>query len=342
MTDKISNIDRLLAIWQTLNWEKWFDEPQCGDPSPDSPLLPFHDDTKNSKWNSGKCRDWRQLNYDYDDLVTQGDPITNQAKYLEDVQAHIERLYPGTSDGIKGTAGYTLEDDKFHDYIINVTYDRYALKGRAYAILFFIGEPPEDLSQYRENDSFVGAVYTFSSRVEADNGSSACANCAEQMSKKQLSKAQIAITLPLLAKARQAREGGPSKVPLPGVGLGALDPDTTEPLLRAELRWKFVEIGGVERSPTEFPDTVVKVMHGTGSHAQGRDHLPRYRGYKQMTAATSNKLLGAGHDDTRDSFATEDPAESDDEQIASPSRTKNPSITGLVPLEIEPKIQSHM
>ena len=337
MTDKISNIDRLLAFWQTLNWEKWFDEPQCGDPSPDSPLLPFHDDTKNNKWNSGKCRDWRQLNYDYDDLVAQGDPVVNQAKYLEDVQGHIKRLYPGTSDGIKGTAGYTLEDDKFNDYIINVTYDRYALKGRAYAILFFIGEPPEDLSQYRESDSFVGAVYTFSSPVETDDGSSACANCAEQMSKKQLSKAQIAITLPLLAKARQAREGGPSKVPLPGIGLGALDPETTKPLLRAGLQWKFVEIGGIERDPTEFPDTVVKAMHGIGSHARGgRDHLPRYRGYKQMTAATSNKLLGAGHDGTRDSFVTEDPAGSDhDEQMASQGSTKNHFTVGVVPLGIE-------
>ena len=316
-TDKISNIDRLLAIWQTLYWDKWFDRPRYGDPSPDSPLLPFHDDAKNNKWNSTKCRDWKQLNYDYDDLVPQGGPVANETKYFEDVRARIKRLYPGTSDRIKDTAGYTSHDNKFHDYIINVTYDRYALNGRAYAILFFIGELPEDLSQYRGSDSFVGAVYTFSSPVETDDGSVACANCAEQMSEKELSKAQIAITLPLLAIAGQGREGGPSEgAPegaVPGVGLGALDPETTEPFLRVGLQWKFVEIGGIEQEPINFPDTVVKVMHGTGSHASEGDHLPRYQGYKQITGATSNKFLGAGHDDTRGNFVTEDPAGLDEE-----------------------------
>ena len=207
-----------------------------------------------------------------------------------------------------------MHDDKFHDYIINVTYNRYALNGRAYAILFFIGTLPEDLSQYRGSDSFVGAVYTFSSPVETDDGSVACANCAEQMSGKELSKAQIALTLPLLTKARQAREGGPSEGELPGIGLGALDPEKTEQLLGVGLQWRFVEIAGVEHEPSNFPDTVVKVMHGKGSHARGRDHLPRYRGYKQMTGATSNKLLGAGHDNTRDNFVTEDPVGSDDEE----------------------------
>ena len=248
--------------------------------------------------------------------MPQSDSVGNEAKYLEDVQAHIKSLYPGTSDKVKDTPGYTSNDDKFNDYIINVTYDRYALKGRAYAILFFIGEPPEDLSQYRGSDNFVGSVYTFSSPVETDDGSVACANCAEQMAEKELSKAQIAITLPLLALARQAREGGPLEGELPGVGvgLGALDPEIAHLVLRRELQWKFVEIGGVEHEPTDFPDTVIKVMHGTGSHGRERHHLPRYQGYKQVTGATSNKLLGAGHGDTRDNFVTEDPAGSDDEE----------------------------
>ena len=312
-TDKISNIDRLLAIWQTLHWKKWFDRPRHGDPSPHSPLLPFHDDTKNNKWSSTKCRDWKQLNYHYDDLVPQGDAVGNEEKYLKDVQARIKELYRGTSDEIQDTPGYTSTDGRFNDYIINVTYDRYALKGRAYAILFFIGDPPEDLSQYRRSNSFVGSVYTFGSPVETDDGSIACASCAEQMAEKELSKAQIAITLSLLALARQARDVGPSDDVLPGVGL-ALDPDKVEKFLDRKLQWKFVEIGGVEHEPTDFPDTVVKVMHGTGSHGRERHQLPRYQGYKQITGATSNKLLGAGHNDTRDNFATEDPAGSDDEE----------------------------
>ena len=290
MTDSVtSNVDRLLAMWQFLNDEKWFDAPQSGDPTPDSPLLPFHTDTMNSKWTSDKCRDWKKLNYHYDDLVPQ--PDTDKAKHLEDVQAHIRNLYPSTSDLVKNTGA--SHDGEFNDYIINVIYDRYALKGRAYAILFFIGHPPQALSQYRESKSFVGAVYTFSAPVETDDGSTACKNCAEQMSGKVRSKAQVPITLPLLAKARQSLEGGHAEL-----GQEFLRRENVETLLHDPeegLNWEFVALGGSRLEPTRFPNTEIAVLHGTGSHPEQRHHLPRYRGYKRLIRATHNKWLGAGH-----------------------------------------------
>ncbi|OLL25128.1 Tyrosinase [Neolecta irregularis DAH-3] len=74
-------VDRLTAIWQTINPDVWV----TPGPSPfgtfmsamgslvhaDSDLYPFHiDDLK--YWNSNACRDWNQLGYTYPDFVLAG------------------------------------------------------------------------------------------------------------------------------------------------------------------------------------------------------------------------------------------------------------------------------
>ena len=245
------------------------------------------------------CRDWSGLRYQYDDLVRQTHSVTDGATYQDNLRAHLRVLYPSTSEIIRQTG---VEGETFDDYIINVVYDRYALKGRAYTILFFVGNPPEALSQYHSSDNFVGAVYTFSAPVETRAGSIACNNCAKQMSNKVLSKAQISLTLPLHAKARQARDGGPPEAGIPALQPGALDRDSVEKFLRHDqegLRWEFVEIGGARREPADFPDTEIAVLQGTGSHPRGREHLPRYEGYSKLTKATDNQYLGSGHPHTR-------------------------------------------
>ena len=73
-----SNIDRLTAIWQTLNPLKWgfsqnnkyptFTEPEGYTQTPESPLMPFLRvaDPK-SFWTSNGCQDWRVFGYDYEE-----------------------------------------------------------------------------------------------------------------------------------------------------------------------------------------------------------------------------------------------------------------------------------
>lgn len=93
---------------------------------------------------------------------------------LEDIQAHIKDLYHNTSDRVQETAGYTLNNEHFNDSIVNVTNVRYALDGRAYVIIFFVGQPAKALSQYRGNDSSVGVLYPFSGPFEIHDGSATC------------------------------------------------------------------------------------------------------------------------------------------------------------------------
>ena len=121
---------------------------------------------------------------------------------LIELRGYVNEIYRSASSIVRKSPDCTLPGtDDFHDYIINVVYDCYALGGLAYSILFFIGKPPENLSTYRQSDNFLGAVYTFSNPVNNADGSVACENCAQQSSAKVLSKAQIPITLPLLSKA---------------------------------------------------------------------------------------------------------------------------------------------
>lgn len=51
--------------------------------------------------------------------------------------------------------------------------EKSTLKGRAYAILWCIVDPPKALCQYRESDGVVGAVFTFSIPVEINDSSTA-------------------------------------------------------------------------------------------------------------------------------------------------------------------------
>ncbi|KAL8819551.1 MAG: hypothetical protein Q9191_007712 [Dirinaria sp. TL-2023a] len=285
------NVDRLCAMWQALNWEMWFSKPINDDPKPSNPLLPFHYDENKSSWTSDRCRDWRSLHYQYDDMkdMPSGRP---KPEFQTALRKHIDKIYPSISATVR-PAGFTLEDNTFNDYIINVVYDRYALKGRAYSILFYIGEPTKDLGAFRSDPNFVDLIYTFSSPFDSGDGSTACENCEGQQAAQILSKAQIPLTLPLISRAAPLREGYAS---IPGTELGLLEPDPVVKVLAAGLEWHFVELGGREVDHSEFPNTEIAVLHGQGTHPQGDEIMPRYENYVKKIVATERKPLGFGHE----------------------------------------------
>jgi tyrosinase len=107
-------VDRLTAIWQVLNPDHWFDEPQSGDAGPEDPLKPFHV-SKEKYFTSNDTRSWRNYGYDYD-IVKKAN--TNEDRALEDVRTEINRLYGGPVSRL-----YEGNPVKY-DYVINVRYDR--------------------------------------------------------------------------------------------------------------------------------------------------------------------------------------------------------------------------
>jgi tyrosinase len=77
-----SNMDRLFAIWQTLNLTVWFTDKnqQLSDEernwstlpntinTPSTPLAPFHTDTNGMLYTPDAIRDWTKLGYSYTEL----------------------------------------------------------------------------------------------------------------------------------------------------------------------------------------------------------------------------------------------------------------------------------
>jgi tyrosinase len=262
------------------------------------------------------CRYVTKLGYQYDDLVPSGDALNpdgtiNQPRYEAGIRSLLEKFYPSTHQIVKQFPGYVSKNNDFNDYVINVIYDRYALNGRAYAILFFLGSPPENLNNYHESPNFAGLVYTFTTPIYDETGSLKCSNCEEQKSKKILSKAQVPLTLRLIAKiAGDSSVADPGWIPA-GSAVDGLPPDTVGVILENQLNWTFVEIGGRERPSTDFPDTEIGVHYGKGTLPSHRDdqliEAPAYGGYKKLPRATRAHHLGSGHPGTLLNMIRDDP-----------------------------------
>lgn len=271
-------------MWQSLNWTRWFDTdeppPQEGkenvpdDKSTDY-LYPFHDqdngDEKKDFWTADKCRDWTVFNYQYDDLMDLSKKALNEDKTLDEkkfqclLRGYINEIYPCTEKliwAIDETKGINIpknlrpegHNNLWHDYIINVVYDRYALGGRSYTIKFFLGGPKnEDKTRY-EPQNYVGSVYTFGGGVRSSEES--CSNCKSQADSAVLSCAQVPLTIQLLHHAID----GVTDHPLKDFG------DVGE-YLKLHLRWKVIAFGGVELEEKDlgpFHRTKITVYRGIG------------------------------------------------------------------------------
>ncbi|KPM45298.1 hypothetical protein AK830_g1254 [Neonectria ditissima] len=316
------NIDRLLAMWQALNWDAWFDKPafldgvsSYPDPTHDGNLVPFHkiktDKPDTGYWTSDGVRDWTKLSYQYDDLKPQPEAILadgtlNEERYKTDLMTHIHKIYPSTLKYYeKLMADRAIENADFfgpnntanvtwNDYIINIVYDRYALNGKSYVIQFWLGgqdNDPDSTFKYEEN--LVGQVYSFGGLTPATEGApEGCANCGTQKDNKVLSRAQVPLTIPIIS---QALDEGYKYI------------DSTrgrhvEPYLEKHLHWKFVQIGGEERPASDFPNTTISVWRGTGkpqepAEATGEALPPVYADYQILYSPTDGKDCGLAHDD---------------------------------------------
>ncbi|KAI0101334.1 tyrosinase central domain-containing protein [Nemania sp. FL0031] len=179
------NIDRLLHLWQCSNPGNWFPQKrgQEVDDSPQKDLLPFHSSSEvNDFYNSNKVRHIDALNYSYDYM----EDITDEFGDMIPEKSHeyINKLYGPVETAYK----YSKEE---LDPVINVVYNRYALDGRSYAVLFFLGEVDNKVP-YNQQKSLVGSIFTFSTYLTP--GAITCKNCYEQQRDKILSRAQVPLT----------------------------------------------------------------------------------------------------------------------------------------------------
>ncbi|KAF6521758.1 hypothetical protein HZS61_013286 [Fusarium oxysporum f. sp. conglutinans] len=277
-------IDRLLAVWQCLNPKLWFDNGQSGDSDTagmtassvtddkeTDPLEPFHkkdNDPEKEVWTAQACRDWTELNYQYDDLAEVAERTIRKygrfisGEFQRELRSHIDTIYPGTGHLIEsmetssntpdGLRPSQHQNGLWKDYIINVVYDRYALDGLSYTIQFFIGGPPGEDTTNFEKHNYVGHVYSFGGRQSTSEGS--CRNCKRQAEAQVLSCAQVTLTIHLLHRIRDY---------VPDHSF-----EGVEEYLRRYLWWRVVKYGGEvvseEGFKRKFSKLQISVLRGTG------------------------------------------------------------------------------
>ncbi|SCO82768.1 uncharacterized protein FRV6_06981 [Fusarium oxysporum] len=289
------SIDRLLALWQALNWGAWFDEPELlkgtgkvEDKTQDDDLLPFHEiETENPKtgyWTLRHIRDWTKLGYQHDDLLHGPDAIlpAHIQKIYPRAQKYYEALFKDDKVPNKKFFGPRNTDNKtWNGYLINVIYDRYALNGSSYSIQFWLGGDGRDRdTTFRDSENLIGQVYSFAGLEPTVES---CSNCASQKDEKVLSRARILLTIPIISQALDQRFQH----------IDSTTTDQVEHYLAKYLHWKFVRIGGKVRPATDFPKTIISELKGTGKPQEtDKALLPVYTEHRPLYKPTEQKDCG--------------------------------------------------
>ncbi|OQD96201.1 hypothetical protein PENVUL_c096G02586 [Penicillium vulpinum] len=214
------NIDRLFAIWQALNPDKWMDNIPPDNATirdsfgkdhmvnEDTPLQPFRRDVEGNYWTPEGVRHPPNLGYSYPELLRweskyrQEDGRLSQVLFKEDITIIVNKLYgvsrdlaldpkAPTPEGVEAIDGGL----KITDFAFSVRFLKYAFGGQPFWVKLYLAQ--EDGIQTPLTD-LIAEVYNFSQKPELD-GSSVCGNCTKGQKSRVRSTAYIPIT-PVLYK----------------------------------------------------------------------------------------------------------------------------------------------
>ena len=120
--------------------------------------------------------------------------------------------HPNTAErGEPGRGGPNV----VHDWTVRIHFKKYELS-QSFAVLIFLGEVPDDPSQWRTSPSFVGAHVAF-----VNSAADQCANCREQADVVSEGFVHLNSTI-----ARRS-------------GLSSYEPNVVIPYLRDGLHWRI-------------------------------------------------------------------------------------------------------
>ncbi|KAI1478180.1 tyrosinase [Daldinia eschscholtzii] len=253
------NIDRLFALWQALNpdkWfevdiQRWFDQKIIGGGdivTNKTPLRPFHRDEKGTPWTADDARDWFKLGYTYPELKT-GKETSAQLFEMINMTYGIAR-----QEGLKMTdvpPGMEIIDKesgedagkggvKMNDYALSIRYSKFALGGHPFNIQVFLRPEGETENTFRTED-FVTNVFNFSQPAEQD-GNEVCSNCKEGEEGDTQAIAYVPVTSYLIKMIQQQE-------------LSDLQPPTVEKVL-ARMYWRITDLGGKTIPEEQWKDSM--------------------------------------------------------------------------------------
>ncbi|KAH6849645.1 tyrosinase [Chaetomium sp. MPI-CAGE-AT-0009] len=212
------NLDRLFAIWQTLNPGEWFtaDETRPFDQkvigmgdivTNKTPFRPFHKDEKGTVWNADDARDWFGLGYTYPELqpwLDDDTPMATLRRGISDTYgvSRKEALELGKPGGeFSGVVETKDESVLVKDYAVSIKYSKFALGGDPFNVELYL-RPEEGPGEKFSPREFLTSVYNFSQPAE-QNGETVCSNCSNLEEKDVLVTAYIPVTSYLIKMIQQ-------------------------------------------------------------------------------------------------------------------------------------------
>ncbi|CAG7938948.1 unnamed protein product [Penicillium olsonii] len=221
------NIDRLFAIWQALNPDKWLDNVH-GDNATirdshgkeqavndQTPLQPFRKDEDGSYWSPEGVRHTPNLGYSYPELprwdaqYRQQDGALDQVAFQKSIISTVNTYYGVSRDlaldpkapvpeGVAAIDGGL----QVSDFAFSIRFLKYALGGQPFWVKLYLAQ--EEGVQTPITD-LIAEVYNFSQKPELD-GAVVCGNCTDGQKAKVKSTAYIPITPVLFKLARSGRK----------------------------------------------------------------------------------------------------------------------------------------
>ncbi|PGG97210.1 hypothetical protein AJ79_09293 [Helicocarpus griseus UAMH5409] len=201
------NIDRIWAIWQELNPDKWFEKGGQGEfdqkviglgnvITNTTPLRPFHKTPEGAVWLPEDTLDFRKLGYTYPELQpwlseNETGNALDQAAYKTKLFESITRKYGicrlealSTLERVKNGTGTPLPEGMReidggiagNDFAISIRYSKFAFGGHPFNLNIFL-EPENGSGRHFTPEEYVTNVYNFSNPAVV-NGEEVCTNCA--------------------------------------------------------------------------------------------------------------------------------------------------------------------
>ncbi|KAI1177287.1 tyrosinase [Nemania sp. FL0916] len=254
------NIDRLFALWQALNPDKWFetdiqrffDQKIVGSGTVitnKTPLRPFHKDTRGTDWTPDDARDWFQLGYTYPELPSRKEDPSKLLKMINETYgisrkealmlAKDTTAVPGV-EVIKNTDP-TKEGVELYDYALSIKYSKFALGGSPFNIEVFL-RPEKDTENTFRTEDFVTNVFNFSQPPENGDGVEVCSNCKDGQAQNIQATAYVPLTSYMIKMFKQQQ-------------IDSLEQPVVEKVL-ARMYWRIVSIGGNPIPEDQWKDTM--------------------------------------------------------------------------------------
>lgn len=249
LTSSNSNADRLFALWQALNPDKWFTKSKVNEflqdaiglppgsfITPETGLRPFHKDVGGTLMTSADVRYPHKIGHTYPELQTWKYKNGNyeNKEFRADLMTSINELY-GISRQILLAAGpnlkgieYLTDGFKGLDFSFSVRFRKYAFGGEPFWVKLYLSQ--DGVKQNPASD-LLTEVYNFSMKPQDAAGKLACGNCKGNQSINLKVTANISITPVLLKLLRLGKD------------LLSLNKDEVLKFLQNRVYWRVSKYG---------------------------------------------------------------------------------------------------